>query len=116
MKQISVFFLIKTLLGFVFDEISTCSCIAEHQDNSIEALEKTERDARSEHDADFNNHFELIVIIALCILCFVFFLMILSLVNNINNLRKIIRKLQDKSDDKLLNEYCTEDETTSLQQ
>ena len=108
--------MIKTLLGFVFDEIATCSCIAEHQDNSIEALEKTERDARSEHAADFNNHFELIVIIALCILCFVFFLMILSLVNNINNLRKIIRKLQDKSDDKLLNEYCTEDETTSLQQ
>ena len=84
--------------GFLFDEISTCSCVSQLDlDNSIEPPEK--RNAPSEHKdikdthGDENN-FELIIIVTLSVVCSVFFLMILSLLKSVSNLRRIIRNLQ----------------------
>ena len=107
--------------GFVFDEISTCSCVSELDlDNSIEAPEK--RDAPSELTAitDDGNNFKLIVIITLCVVCSVFFLMILSLVNNIHKLRRIIRNLHVQArtrDSPLLDgDHSSREDGRSLQQ
>ena len=106
--------------GFVFDEISTCSCVSQLDlDNDIEPPEK--RDAPSEYKDikdDDDNNFELIIIIALSVVCSVFFLMILSLVNNVSNLRRIIRNLQLQAGDRAspLLSGDRDDDTGSLQQ
>ena len=84
--------------GFLFDEISTCSCVSQLDlDNSIEPPEKRnapseQKDIKELHGDE--NNFELIIIVTLSVVCSVFFLMILSLLKSVNNLRRIIRNLQ----------------------
>ena len=84
--------------GFLFDEISTCSCVSQLDlDNSIEPPEKRnapseQKDIKDTHNDE--NNFELIIIVTLSVVCSVFFLMILSLLKSVNNLRRIIRNLQ----------------------
>ena len=84
--------------GFLFDEISTCSCVSQLDlDNSIEPPEKRnapseQKDIKDTHGDE--NNFELIIIVTLSVVCSVFFLMILSLLKSVNNLRRIIRNLQ----------------------
>ena len=84
--------------GFLFDEISTCSCVSQLDlDNSIEPPEKRnapseQKDIKDTHSDE--NNFELIIIVTLSVVCSVFFLMILSLLKSVNNLRRIIRNLQ----------------------
>ena len=86
--------------GFLFDEISTCSCVSQLDlDNSIEPPEKRnapseQKDIKDTHSDE--NNFELIIIVTLSVVCSVFFLMILSLLKSVNNLRRIVRNLQSE--------------------
>ena len=86
--------------GFLFDEISTCSCVSQVDlDNSIEPPEKRNAPSEQKYIKDTHgdgNNFELIIIVTLSVVCSVFFLMILSLLKSVNNLRRIVRNLQSE--------------------
>jgi len=83
--------------GFVFDHVSTCSCVPEHSTNLSNSVSDA-RVVRSESNDLLGSlqNVEMIIIVTLGVVVLVFFIFIINLLSSVRNLRTNVRKLKEE--------------------